>query len=397
MITDLSPIVEVARTEAVHHNGGAVFPCAECGSEAQVIADRCMCNDCGESWPMATSVPHRAASELGASSRPLALDEVQRCLTQHPVLGGLNLQFAGRYASRTSEVLEYKRRVQGKSPTFMLKYKKPPLSRAVSEEQATREFENVQELWRLSGDRMRRTLPRPLALLPEIGAAVFERVPGLPLSNFLRIHGNRLTGRLRRSAIQRIGWEAGRWLRELHAKSDPHLVLYDAQPHLAKLAYWLCRALQGGLDRTVAIEVWSSATIAANRNRSVPIPYSQVHGDFIPQNIIVQHDRIGVIDFGSYRGPEAVYEDLGLFLANCHLIATNWVYSPVMADDLQAAFLDGYGDGLNRDWLYLYVMKSMAMIFADQCVPRRTGRQHVRKLERIQSRLLEEARDVSAR
>jgi hypothetical protein len=346
---------------------------------------------------MATRRLGRPIPEDAAYARGPSLAEVLQCLAQHPSLGPLDLEIAGRYGSRTSEVLECKQRDGRNSPTLMLKYKKPPVSRVDSREQTKREYENLQEMWSRSGERMRRTLPRPVALLPEIGAAVFERVPGMPLSDFLKLHGNRLVGRFRRGAIRRMAWDAGQWLRALHASSNPQIILDDAKPHLAKLAYWLCRALQGGLDRTSAIEVWSSATIAANRVRGIPISYSHVHGDFMPQNIIVQHDNIGVIDFGSYRGPEAVYEDLGLFLANCHLIATNWAYSSVLTGDLEASFLDGYGGGLDPNWLFLYVMKSMAMIFADQCVPWRTGRRHAQKLRRIESRLVTEARTGGAR
>ena len=328
--------------------GTMPFTCLECGSDLKVIGEQCTCSGCGASWPFVAGVPRFFATEERFSSGLSISQQIERCLSAHPVLGSWNLELVGRHFARNSEVLEYKRRDQPQAPTLMIKHRIPALSREASEKHVTQEFEIIQDLRSRADASFQATIPKPVALLPEVGAAVYERVPGIPLTTILKVNANCLTGPIHHEKMCRIAGWAGKWLHTLHELNRSRSAPYDAKDYLAKLAYWLQRAIKAGLDRKTASTVWDAAARSATRVNGAIVCYSGTHGDFIPQNIFVNPGGVAVIDFADSRKCEAVYEDLAFFVAFCNLIATRWVYSRSLLTAMGTAFLDGYGDSVDR-------------------------------------------------
>ena len=388
----LSPAVEVL--PAIEVPGTLPFTCLECGSDLKVTGEQCTCSDCGASWLFTRGIPKFFATEERLSDVRIS-QQIGRCLSEHPVLGSWSLEFVGRHFARNSEVLEYKRRDQPQAPTLMVKHRIRNLSRAASEMHVTREFAIVEDLRTRADAAFQATIPKPVALLPEVGAAVYERVPGIPLTTVLKMSANCLTGLIQHHKVCRIAEWSGRWLRTFHELNHPRSAPYDAKSYLANLSFWLRRAVKAGLDRRAASKLWDVAARSATRVKGVVVCDTGIHGDFIPQNILVASGGVAVIDFADSRKGEAVYEDLGFFVAYCKLIAGNWMYCRSLLAAMRTAFLDGYEDSLNLRLLNLYTTKAMAMMFADQFIRQKPSRKDTRRLHRIEDELFAQVQVVA--
>ncbi|HXW90657.1 MAG TPA: phosphotransferase [Terriglobales bacterium] len=365
--------------------------CPECHQEVQGTGDRYVCPGCGACWPSVGGVPDFFHAENYASER---ITRIERCISEHPILGSWDLKLIGRYAASNSEVLEFRGRNLD-LPTLMVKHRMGQLSQESSWNHAREEFQFVHETWVASDAPFRDTLPRPIALLPEIGAVVFQRVPGIPFSKFLKQHANPVTGSLHLRLVRATATRIGNWLHRLHNLNLAAPTRHNPYSFLSDLKYWLRKALPAGLEPRLAADVWRAAAQNAMTLDS-PCPHSAVHGDFIPQNIFVHPAGVAVIDFGSYRKSNPIYEDLGMFVAYARLIANRWIYSRHALEEMVLAFLESYGDQLNPRLLNLYILKSTTMIFVDQFSPKRIpAKDAAAKRQRIQKRLLDQALIVS--
>jgi aminoglycoside phosphotransferase (APT) family kinase protein len=362
------------------------FTCLNCGCQLELNAERCRCGNCGASWPCVGGIPRLFGAEL--HDRPMVSIRtlVERCLMKHSLLGAWDLEFLGTHGASSSEVLEYGHRNQPQARTLMIKHRRGVMSREESEQEVGHEFRVVEDLW-ARGAAFQGTIPRPVALLPETGAAIYERVPGSPMTAVLKRHANRLTGLLKRKQMCSIANASGKWLRSLHQLNAGPAIPHDSLTYLAKLAYWLGKGVSAGLRMKMASSVWDAACSSAERAKGQMIRLAGVHGDFIPQNIFVHGGSVAVIDFASFRNSDVVYEDLGFFVAACRLMASRSVYSRSVMTGMERAFLDGYGESLNEDLLDLYVLKATAMFFADQFTLAKPVVAEARKLNRITAQL----------
>jgi Phosphotransferase enzyme family len=372
------------------------FTCVKCGSELKLTAEQCTCCACRASWPCLGGIPRFFEPEAHDLSGLSIRRQIERCLSKHPLLGAWDLEFVGTHCAKASEVLEYRRRKQPQAQRLMIKHRTVVISKEESESEVSREFRIVEDLWTHAGEAFQATIPRPVALLPEAGAAVYERVPGTPMTTVLKRYGNRLTGPFERKRMSRIANWSGKWLRSFHELNAGPSIPHDAQSYLAKLAHWLGKDLTAGLDVKAASSIWDAACSSAERARGQVNRYAGVHGDFIPQNIFVQASGVAVIDFASFRKLDVVYEDLAFFVAACRLMASRSVYSRPVAIGMAHAFLEGYGDSLNADLFDLYTLKATAMILADQFTPSRPSAAEAKKVRRIRTQLATETRRLLA-
>jgi len=369
------------------HSSKLLLLCPECHKEVKGSGDRYVCPGCGACWPSVGGVPNFFHAEDYAAFDAELLARIERCISEHPMLRSWDLELIGQHAASNSEVLEFRRRTQPDIPTLMLKHRMRRLSREASGNHARDEFQLLHDIWERSDAAFRNTLPRPIALLPEIGAAVFQSVPGIPLSQFLKQHANAVTGPLHLPLLSATAASIGNWLHRLHSLNLAARTRHDGYGFLSALEYWLRKALRVGLEPWVAGEVWRAAAQSAMTLDSL-CPQSGTHGDFIPQNIFVGPAGVAVIDFGSYRKSNPIYEDLGLFVAYARLIVTRWIYNHPALDEVVQAFLESYGSELNPHLLNLYVLKSTTMIFADQFSPQSFHPKDAAKRQRIQKHLL---------
>lgn len=269
------------------------------------------------------------------------------------------------------------------------------MSREESMQKLTTEFCVLERIWNSAHASFQTTIPRPVALLPEAGAAVFEAVQGTPMTTLLKRQANLLTGPFCMRKMCRVARRCGDWLRSFHAFTAKPVAEHDSGHYVAKLSYWLGKSERRGLETETAKSLWDAANRACENFVTVPVAMAGVHGDFIPQNILVSGNRIFVIDFASFKEPEPIYEDLGLFVAYLRLLAGARPYSGRTILAMTRAFLDGYGADQPTISLNLYVLKAMLMIFADQFESGGgSGAEESEKISRIKVQLARAARDL---
>jgi glycosyltransferase involved in cell wall biosynthesis len=291
-------------------------------------------------------------------------DHLERQLKEHPLLRNWQLEFVRRLEGRHSQLIEYRARSNGKEATLVVKHITKFRTQADAEEVLQREYSALQDV-RSRGPALEESLPAPLAILLEARAIAFNKLPGAPLSEILKREANRLTGGLHREEICQVAGQVGKWLRQFHETTRHPSIRYESRLYLAQLSDQLERCTSGGLERTAAQGIWKLAALTSRRLDGQPVAAAARQGDFIPQNILVDQDRISVVDFENFNEWDVIYEDLGAFVAYLAMLGGSPAYSKATLEAMARSFLSGYGDSISSEFLNLYIVKAAATVVAE--------------------------------
>ncbi len=320
----------------------------------------------GESWD----------SKLAEIERLLApalldRDHLERRLQEHPLLGNWQLEFVCRSEGRHSQLIEYRGRSNGKETTLVVKHITKFRTHAYAEEALQREYCALQYVRSCGGPALEQSVPAPLAVLPEARAIAFHKLPGRPLSEILKRKANLLTAGLHRREVCQIAGQVGEWLRQFHEATRKPPINHESLLYLAKLSVQLDRCTLAGLDKTAAQRIWELAAQVSRRLHGQPAPRAARQGDFIPQNILVDQNRISVVDFENFNECDVIYEDLGTFAAYLTMLGGSPAYSRGTLESMARRFLSAYGDSISSEFLNLYVVRAAATVVAE--LPRKEG------------------------
>jgi Phosphotransferase enzyme family len=306
-----------------------------------------------------------------------------------------DLQFVGTYHTKNSEVFEYTRRGSPDGRPVLVKWKRRCVPTETSAAAAIREFSALETVWKRSGWALDGSIPRPIALLPELGAFVTEKLPGESLRGILRREGNLLVGPFRRKRLGQIGWLTGKWARKFHDATLGKPQAHDSQQFLTKVRSWVEQCSDGGMEAPATEEIWELSAKLSQKMEGAFAAAAASHGDFNPGNILVEGDQIAVVDFEDFRDCDVVYEDLGMMNAYLGLLKLSFDYcGPAIAEMMR--FLEGYGNRENRELLPLYTVRAALNIMAFQLRNPEGGRMSARKLRLQQHRVLTMARMLLA-
>lgn len=205
--------------------------------------------------------------------------------------------------------------------------------------EAARVRKRLQDLQAQSADAGLR-IPKPLGLSRPLSLLLMERLPGTSMKEIVHapdlppiteaslqaaaalaaLHSLRLEGATRGRPLSTEWERLRRWIRRLHAVA----------PELA-------RRFESILDRI--------STLAPESQPGAPTP---VHGDFKPSQLLLEGERVGIVDFDRIcLGDPAV--DVGNFMAQFHKEAVHEGRDHLrpLADAFLAAYLDcGQATGL---------------------------------------------------
>jgi tRNA A-37 threonylcarbamoyl transferase component Bud32 len=107
--------------------------------------------------------------------------------------------------------------------------------------------------------------------------------------------------------------------------------------------------------RTAATQPWM-------RHNGQLLDCSASHGELIPQNILVNGDHIGIVDFDTYETRATVYKDPSRFLAYLALLSSKKRYSNAAILALAHGFLSIYEPKLEPSLLSAHVLNAMLSI-----------------------------------
>lgn len=206
----------------------------------------------------------------------------------------------------------------------------------------------IDEHFQLLGDPRFGTI-RVLALLPERGALIMERVHE-PNLRMLLMRPTRWHSRRSDDALNTAFHNAGAWLRRYHSiyKQDyvtpRHTQRTDFIGFVGELTEYLGRELEEvNLFQEIA------GTIEARAKETLPqsLPLGLSHGDYALRNILVgRSGRVTVCDTRA-RWQTAIYEDLGYFLVSLkgswpQVYSQGLAFHPRILAQYERTFLAGY-------------------------------------------------------
>lgn len=164
------------------------------------------------------------------------------------------------------------------------------------------------ETTRLQGMQSCLTVPRPIGLIEQYGTVAMEWVDAPKLSTLLFRHYYSLSRR------RKIVTYAARWLRWFHDYSDRKRESYDSRIILRKIDKSVSNISgdQAGPDPLFE-SCFRLLEKESEKFDGLKLDHAVIHGDFTPNNLLLDHDRVIGMDFLALeRG--AVTRDICRFL-----------------------------------------------------------------------------------
>jgi hypothetical protein len=302
-------------------------------------------------------------------------------LEQHRALKSWQLKLLRRSAGRHSEIFEYQA-TERPYPVVVkriLDSIRPENARAA----IVREFESLQTVRRCLPQQMCGTVPEPLMVLPDSRALVLQALAGRPLTAVLKWEANRLVGPLRRRRMTALGELTGSWLKQLHQATLAEPLHHDSAAFLDALEVRFAQCRRVGVSDHAIDGLRRALAGASNRIEGRPIPAAARQGDFIPQNILVDGARIGVVDFESFSESDSIYEDVGTFVSYLQALSAFPYYSQKALVRLASSFLHAYGLKGDEVALKLYRARALVVFMSEIDIENRAlyGRRRLRSLQ----------------
>ena len=284
-------------------------------------------------------------------------------LTQPPFAGG-TLTFARRVSATHSNLLEYVFQSREGPRVVMVKQQDES---AESEGLTVRECASLRRVRGLLCPSLAQTVPEPLLILPERGILVTTKVPGSSLAEILKKNANHLAAPFRTSVVREIAGRIGNWLRSFQDATRAEPISFNAASFLTDLERQLSKLQEKGFKPGLAQEILLHASMQGASLNGRLVSAAAKHGDFIPQNILIERDGVAVVDFEGFRERESVYEDLGAFLGYILVLSERVPYSRRSLNAVRQGFLNVFlaEETIDQALLNTYTLKGAVRIIAD--------------------------------
>jgi hypothetical protein len=291
-------------------------------------------------------------------------EKLDQQLREHPSLANWRLDPVNTIHARNSELLEYRIGNVPTAPTILVKHILRSRSPAVAKETVTREFAALESVRRRFNGPFLDTVPEPIALLAEVRAMVRTKLPGLSLKWILQRDANAVCGPLWRCRIGKRACTVGAWLQRFHEGTRKPALLHNHQVLTDELTKQLQQCKRSGFDGDVLAHLLKSATLVSKRLEGQRVPAAARHGDFIPENILLDRNSVGVVDFQNFGECDVIYKDVSTFVTYVTIMAARPYYDRSALQTVLKNFLMAYDGALRHDLMTLYNLISMATLAA---------------------------------
>jgi len=224
------------------------------------------------------------------------------------------------------------------------------------------EFSALQDIARRTGDALTDSIPRPITFLEDEGVLVLSDIGGAPLASKLRWKGNVLLGWQNLVTMRNIGRALGGWLTNFQGATAARALAHNHRKYLERFDRNLSLTRQLGISTTALRRVRDRAEAISASFEGTLMCAAAAHGDFLPQNILLEGLRPKVIDFAAHCARAPVYRDVAAFTGYIALLASKKKYSNRALGVLIKYFFQEYEGSLNGSPLRIFVLKSMLQI-----------------------------------
>jgi tRNA A-37 threonylcarbamoyl transferase component Bud32 len=188
---------------------------------------------------------------------------------------------------------------------------------------------------------------RPVACYPDLETLVTERIPGMTLRHMLHRRAVWWTRGANGRSLGRVASEIGHWLRAFQsgAPHDATVSVADLRKYLDERLVRLVARRWLGIserDRRALLDYFDAR---ASRLTTADLIQARSHGDFNPENIVVNAGKVGVVDFSMSQSAPRLLDITHLHVGLDVLRRRPW-YRPATLAGAMAALLDGYDPGL---------------------------------------------------
>src|SRR5713226_58365 len=297
-------------------------------------------------------------------SLAVCVEKLGQQLGEHPSLANWRLDPVNTIQARNSELLEYRIGNEPTAPTILVKHIRRSRSPAVAKETVTREFAALESVRRRFNGPFLDTMPTPIALLAEGQAMVRTKLPGLSLKWILQRDANAVCGPLRRRGIGKMACAVGGWLQFFHEGTRKPPLLHNHQVLTDELTKQLQQCKSNGFDGDLLEHAMKSASLVSKRLEGQRVPAAARHGDFIPENILLDRNNVGVVDFQNFGECDVIYKDVSSFVTYVTIMSARPYYGRSALQTVLKNFLMAYDGALRHDLLTLYNLISMATLAA---------------------------------
>jgi hypothetical protein len=207
-------------------------------------------------------------------------------------------------------------------------------------------------------------LVRPIACFPAALIFVMEECPGEPLMRLISTRAKCWPPLEIRKVLGRYCYLSGKWLKlfqKATIKGDACLDPWE-----------LVRYIDVRLQRLVArsaipfSEKWRSRILSFLEAKALQVAAADldiagVTGDFVPANVLVEKDRVAVLDFGMFNYG-SIFQDLAQYYQHIDFFRQKPVYRPAMISELQEAFLRGYDPNFDSRKVVFSIFRIRAIV-----------------------------------
>jgi hypothetical protein len=285
---------------------------------------------------------------------------------EHPLLVGRDWKLRRRISGRHTELMEF---CNGRRGDRIFVKRLHESRTSGSDGRLRREYRALRVLQCRLGKAMMHSVPAPISTHDGDRVLVVSGLDGTPLSRVLKRDANVLTGSVRRSWLSVSGAAVGRWLRHFHGATSRAPAPHDHE----KFCHDLDAAL-GRLGKRAGTHGLSEVSVRlkheSGRLAGAPLAIAAGHGDFLPQNVLVQRQDVAVVDFEGFKRTAVVHRDAGSMLAYTMMLGRQPGYQAGALRVFAAAFESAYGDPLRRDAQGLFTAEAAVRIARDSANPR---------------------------
>jgi hypothetical protein len=290
--------------------------------------------------------------------------ELEREILAQPAFAAGTLTFSRQLSAKHSHLLEYRFQSRDMLKSIIVKRQFP----GPGAERATLcEYSNLKKLREVLNTALAETIPEPLLALPERGILVTNKVRGEPLTGILKRHANLLAGPFRFRQVHESAQRVGAWLRSFQDSTRSEPIAYRRNRYLAELENRMEKLQNKGFTVDFVREILQRVSLYSKAFDGKMVATAARHGDFIPQNILVECERVSVVDFEGLKEQEPVYEDLGMFLGYVLVLEGRMPYSRRALNAVREGFLAGFLAGriIDQDFLNIYTLKGAVRVLGD--------------------------------
>src|SRR5262249_36044830 len=151
-----------------------------------------------------------------------------------------------------------------------------------------------------TGEVLAGSIPHPIAFREKECVLLLTGIPGVSLEEKLHWYANVALGWPNLAKMRGIGGSVGDWLKRFHHCTAAESQAHNSYENLTRLDRNISLSRQVGISRAVLEHVRNRAEVVSNSLHGVLVCAAAAHGDFIPQNILIDELRVGVVDFIEY-------------------------------------------------------------------------------------------------